>query len=110
MRPLRMTEREFQSQVLGLAKIFHWRRAHFRAARTAKGWRTPVEADGKGWPDLTLVKGQRLVFAELKRDGEKPSPEQEAWLEALRRVPGVEVYVWTPKGWPEIERVLTWTC
>jgi hypothetical protein len=45
---------------------YGWRAAHFRPARTAKGWRTPVAADGAGFPDLVLVRRTRIVAAELK--------------------------------------------
>ena len=59
-----------------------------------------------GYPDCTMVRRSRLIFAELKRVGEVPTPEQVVWLEALRGVPGVEVYVWTVADRDEVERVL----
>lgn len=100
------TERSFQRKLLQLAKLLGWRSAHFRPARTAQGWRTAVEGDGKGFPDTVLVRGSRLVFAELKRQDARTTPEQDAWLEALSRCLGVEVHIWRPSDWPEIERVL----
>lgn len=51
-----ISEAELQSAVIELARTLGYRVAHFRAARTAQGWRTPVEADGAGFPDL--VKGE----------------------------------------------------
>ena len=104
MKPI--TEAAFQAQVLQLAKIHGWRSAHFRPAQTARGWRTAVSGDGAGFPDLILVRGYRLIVAELKRDAkQKPRPEQTAWLDAFRGV-GAEVFLWTPGDWVEIERVL----
>jgi hypothetical protein len=50
-----VAERDFQSAVVPCARLFGWRVAHFRAAQTKHGWRTPVEADGKGFPDLLLL-------------------------------------------------------
>jgi len=38
----------------------------------------------KGFPDCTLVKGGRVIFAELKRVGGKPTADQERWLSALK--------------------------
>ena len=76
------------------------------------GWLAYFTADSRrsppGFPDLCMVRGLRMVFAELKRDHrEKPTDAQEAWLEALRGVGGpVEVYVWRPSDWPEIEATL----
>ena len=101
-----MTEAQLQQQIIQLAKLYSWRVAHFRPAMTAKGWRTPVSADGQGFPDLVLVKRCRLIFAEVKSDKGRVSPEQQEWLDALRKTKN-EVYLWKPKDWPEIQGVLT---
>jgi hypothetical protein len=99
-----LTEAAFQRQVIALARLRRWKVAHFRAAKTAHGWRTPVEADGKGFPDLVLIRGAALVVAELKVRG-RPTAEQMAWLAAFRAA-GVRASLWTPAQWDEIERVL----
>ncbi len=99
------TETDFLKQVAEMANLFGWRCAHFRPARTATGWRTPCQFDAKGWPDLVLVKGQKVIFAELKSANGKLSFEQLQWLEALR-IAGQDIRVWTPECWPEIERTL----
>jgi hypothetical protein len=99
------TEAEFLTQVLQLATLYRWRTAHFRPGRTATGWRTALQGDAKGWPDVVFVR-ERIIFAELKRDSRaKATPEQQAWRAALTQA-GAEVYVWTPADWSEIERVL----
>jgi len=98
----RISEKDFQQNILDLAKIFHWRRAHFRAAMTKHGWRTPVQADGKGFPDLVLVKPPRLIIAEVKRQSTSPNEFQREWLDDFAGVPGVEVYVWKPADWDEV--------
>lgn len=58
----------------------------------------------KGYPDLTLVhpRRQRVIWAELKRDGEYPTLEQRLWLAALSCVEdaaphAVLVRLWRPK-------------
>lgn len=101
-----ITEAEFQRQVLALAKIQGWLRAHFRPARTKRGWRTAVAGDGKGFPDLVLLRGRRLVVAELKVGRRKTTPEQDHWLDAFRAASNAEVFVWRPRDWPQIEEVL----
>jgi hypothetical protein len=111
MRPA-VSEREFQSQILAFAKLTGWRVAHFRPAKTSKGWRTPVSGDGAGFPDLCLVRPPIVIFAELKSEGGKLRPEQRGWLEALGRCEGAEARVWWPSMWPEIEETLckrSWT-
>lgn len=102
----RLTEESFLRQILLLARIKGWRSAHFRPARTAHGWRTPVSGDGKGFPDLVLVKGKKLLFVELKLDRGKTSPEQEQWLRSLAAA-GVKVAVWRPRDWNIIVEALS---
>lgn len=89
-----MLEDDLKKSVLDLCKLLHLRTAHFRAAKTAKGYRTPVEGDGKGWPDLIIV-GRRLIVRELKQDGKYPTPEQRVWIAALEAA-GVDIAVWRP--------------
>jgi len=100
------TEEQFQQQVIDLARFLGYRVAHFRPAKTDKGWRTPVSADGKGFPDLFLVRPGRLIVAEIKSETGKLSPEQEAWLEAID-AGGGEAYCWRPSEWDNIVEVLT---
>jgi hypothetical protein len=92
-------ESSFQSAVVEVARLVGWRVAHFRAARTAKGWRTPITADGAGWPDLVLVRPPRLIFAELKSATGEATDRQLEWLDVLRLLPQVEVYQWRPADW-----------
>lgn len=90
------SEKSFMARVVQYARLCGWEVHHeFDSRRSSDGW-----------PDLQLVRAERYVLAELKREGEKPRPEQERILELLRRVPGLEVYVWSPSSWPEIIRIL----
>ena len=52
-----------------------------------------------GTPDLIMVNGGRLIIAELKSHTGKLGPGQDEWLEALRQVDGVEVFLWKPTDW-----------
>ncbi len=121
----KMLEKEFQAQVLELAARNHWKAVHFKTvmAKSARGGFygvTPYDGDGKGFPDTVLARAAfhakglfgkprpgRLVFMELKRQGETPSPEQEVWLEVLRGTGLCEVYWFQPSDWDEIVRILT---
>ena len=101
-----MTEADLQKAVIDVAHLFGWLVAHFRTAQTPRGnYVTPVQGDGKGYPDLTLVKGERLIFAELKSDKGRLSPEQVKWQTALSWTPA-EVYVWRPSDLEHIAKVL----
>lgn len=99
------TEATFQGAVIELAQRLGFRVAHFRAARTKHGWRTPVAADGEGFPDLVLVR-ERVVWAELKREGEDLRSAQEKWRDWLLAA-GEEWYMWRPSDWDEIMNVLS---
>ena len=105
-----MREAEFQAQVIEYARSRGWRVAHFRKVRVQRKdgttyWETPVAAGGVGFPDLLMVRGDRLLVAELKVPPNTTTPEQRAWIAAFL-LANVEARVWTPANWPEIEEVL----
>jgi VRR-NUC domain len=122
VQALQQSERAFQAAVKDFAVINGWRTAHFHDSR-----REVVRQDGsrrvigdtaaRGFPDLVLVRGVRLIFAELKAEKGRVKPEQQEWLDALalvqRAVEGniseydsIEVHVWRPSMWESIERTL----
>lgn len=96
MDTLPFTEKDLQRQVLDLAKLFGWRPYHPFLSKWSE----------KGFPDLTLVRPPRLVFAELKRDKAKTTPAQDEWLQLLGACLGVETYVWRPQDLEQIAVVL----
>jgi len=91
-----MTERELAGAVRDLAKLFGWLRYH--------SW-TSVHSPA-GFPDEILVRGSRLVVAELKSASGRLTQAQELWLGAFRAVPSAEVFVWRPADVEEIARIL----
>lgn len=92
------TEKVFMEQVIAYARLVGWKVYH--------PW-ISVRSE-PGWPDVAMVRGGRLVVAELKSLTGKLTPAQEEWLGALGAVPCCEVYIWYPteEYWQEIERVL----
>lgn len=100
--------RELQRAIIELARRLGWRVAHFPPVATERGWRTPVAADGKGFPDLILVR-DRVVIAEVKGDSDRLRAEQRAWLDAFS-LAGMSSYIWTPESWRkgEVEQCLRW--
>jgi hypothetical protein len=103
-----ITESEFTTQVLQLAARLGWHALHIRPGRTLRGWRTCVQGDGRGWPDLVMIHkvAKKIIAAELKVDNRQPTAAQREWLQ-LFQAAGIPAYVWrAPESWPEIERVL----
>lgn len=93
-------------QVVDVAELYGWSWAHFRPAQTTRGWRTPVSGPlGAGWPDLTLVRGDRILFVELKRESTRPRPDQTFVLILLAEA--AEVYVWRPSDFDDVVAVLS---
>lgn len=89
---LRVSEADWQSWVIDVARLHGWRVAHHRPARTVHGWRTPIEGD-PGVPDLILARAGEVLLAELKTDRGRPTAEQRAWLGAL----GDHGALWRPR-------------
>ncbi len=105
LRPA-LTEQQFQQQVTDLADLRGLKWVHFRPARTTRGWRTPVSGPlGVGFVDLVLVRRDRIVFAEIKTDRGRVTAEQAAVIEVLGQA--AEAYIFRPRDWDEIDRVLT---
>lgn len=104
MKAPQISEAKFLKSVLILARTLGWSCAHFKTACVqrkdgSKYYATPIQADGKGFPDLVLVRPPRLLFLELKAEGGKLSKEQAEWLDLLMEVPGAEAIPAWPKDW-----------
>lgn len=100
------TEAVFQGRVTKLAEEHGWEWMH--VGRTGKYGAVGCKGTlGTGWPDLVLLKGSRLLFAELKsQKAPYLRPSQQLTLGMLAQT-GAETYVWRPSDWPQILRELT---
>jgi hypothetical protein len=122
------SEAAFQQKVVNLARFCGWRVYHPPDNRPS-GRTGRVQDVVAGFPDLTMVRGPRLVFAELKAEKGRLALAQAEWLDALLDVtraveivvqesegaraagydvprPRVDVFVWRPSDWPVIEEAL----
>jgi hypothetical protein len=91
-----LRESDFQRQVLDVARIYGWRAYHPMLSKWSE----------RGFPDLTLVRPPRIVFAELKRETGKRTSFQDEWAELLTDCPGVEYFLWRPSDIERIAEVL----
>lgn len=87
-----ITERDWQSHVTKIATVKGWRYYHPPDNRPVNG---RIQKVISGFPDLCLIKGNRMIFVELKRETGIVSPEQIEWHDAIKNC-GIEVYIWRP--------------
>lgn len=100
-----LTEREWQAQVIDLARSTGWLVRHFSDSR--RQVRPGVHVGDRlaaGVPDLLLIR-ERVVWAELKTDRGKLRPAQEVVIAALEAA-GAEVHVWRPRDIDAVVEVL----
>jgi hypothetical protein len=85
---LAISERVFQEMVRRAAIVAGWKIFH------------PLDSmrSTAGWPDCVMLKGNRMIVAELKREGGKFTESQVEWLDAFRNIPGVEVWTLYPSN------------
>ena len=97
------TEKQFQEQVIDIARSCHWLIHHDRG-----DYRQCIGGDA-GFPDLVMARKGRVIFAELKSEKGKLTYHQERWVEALegRRAANPEVYVWRPAHLDKIANILS---
>jgi VRR-NUC domain len=100
-KPPQQTERQFERAVVEYAELNHWLVYHTFDSRRSN----------PGFPDLVMTRAGALIFAELKTEKGRLSRAQKQWIGDLEAVAGwptdaVEVFVWRPSTWPEIEEVL----
>lgn len=104
-------ELAFQSRVVGLFRVYGFERIFHAPAGGHQGRVSREQIpEGRGFPDLLAIKGQRVIVAELKASTRmcKPNnlrPGQWSWLQAFNNA-GVEAYLWHPGDWDEIQDVI----
>jgi hypothetical protein len=96
------TETQLLDAILDLAGYRHWLTFHPMPAYRRDGRIvTPFRGD-RGYPDLTLARGGRVIHAELKDRGGRYGPGQEEWRDAI----GDSHRLWRPASLDEIAREL----
>lgn len=104
-----MTEAVLQTRVEQHARGLGWRHYHAPDNRPG-GRRGRVQRVTPGFPDLVLVHPaqRRILYAELKRQRGRQTPEQREWADLLSAA-GAEVYLWRPADLLDgtIDRILT---
>lgn len=85
----KMTHAELQNNIVKAAKL-----CGFRCQYWWKSIHSPA-----GFPDLFMIKGQKIILAELKVGNDKLSPSQIEWKDILTQVKTIEYYEWHEEDW-----------
>lgn len=108
-----LNEAAYQDRICDLARILGWLVFHTRPAQSAKGWRTAVKYDGKGFTDLVMLHPRGyVIFAEIKADDGSLTVDQKKWgvaFDGAMRViddPRVRYVVWRPRDWERVVAAL----
>lgn len=93
-----ITENQFAARIIAYATLRRWHVVHYRPARTATGWKTPIIGH-RGAPDLLMARDSVVILAELKSQKGAMRPGQDAWGKAI----GPDQYrLWRPSDWDQI--------
>ena len=84
-----MSERELGANLEDACKKLGWRYYHTFSSQHSVA----------GFPDYVLVRDERLIFGELKREGKDLTDAQGEWLADLFLCGDVECYIWRPSDW-----------
>jgi hypothetical protein len=90
-----MTEAQLLETIREAAVLGGWLLYHTRDSR----------GSAAGFPDLVLVRGNRVIFAECKTEYGRPTHEQLHWLITLRAA-GQEAKIWRPSDLDAVLRIL----
>ena len=92
------TEKQFLPTVIELLRCLGWEVDHTFEQRQY------AHRSSKGRPDIVAVR-ERVVWIEVKGDGGKLTPEQEYWIDLLKKA-RQEIYVIYPEDYYWLVEVL----
>ena len=71
-------ETDLKTEVQRIARYYGWKIYSATWGQVGR-----VQRGAKGYPDLTLARRGVTIWLELKKEGEKPTPEQVEWGDAI---------------------------
>lgn len=101
----RISEQDFARAVTDLAAQMGYHHMHVRRT-VGRGRRWVTGTSISGWPDYAFWRPGRFFLAELKSETGTLSYDQQNVMRSLRQA-GVDVYIWRPSDWNDIEQIFT---
>lgn len=103
---VKISETEFQAQVIDAAHLFGWQHLHVRRS-IGKGKQWVTSTNRSGWPDLLLWRpGSPLVALELKAEKGRATPDQLQVLAELEATGVVRTMVARPSDFDAVLELL----
>ena len=93
----KLSEKQFQSQIIDIAKRCGWIHYHVPDSRRCE----------PGFPDFVIIK-DKVLFRELKTEKGRLTPAQKMWGEKLTSA-GANYAVWRPSNMKEIIKQLSYS-
>lgn len=90
------SEASFMARVVALARLNHWKVFHAHRSDHSES----------GFPDLVMLRRNRLLAWECKSQSGRPTAEQIAWRDAFDGVITVRAEIVRPSDWDAIVREL----
>jgi hypothetical protein len=94
------TEAQWQAQIIQAAESCGWKHYHTHDSRRSTA----------GFPDLVMVRGDRMLVIECKKQDDKTPPrrmaEQQEWIDAIDGVTEVTAFVARPSDWDRVTEAL----
>lgn len=91
-----LSERDWQETVMQVLRAHNWLVYHTYDSRRSQ----------PGFPDIIAVRGWRILAIELKKARGRVTREQREWLDAFAATGHAEPYVWRPRDWDTITRIV----
>jgi hypothetical protein len=103
---IQKNEKQWQRVVMDYARLRGWTVRHFHDSRKQiTNGQLVGDRDAADVPDLELVRPPRFVKVELKSNIGRIKPGQQRYMDLLREC-GLEVYIWRPRDYDEMMKVL----
>lgn len=98
-----ITESEWQKTVQQMLTATGW--LWYHAPDNRPGANGRIQGIKAGFPDLVAVRGNRVLYLELKRETGRTSPDQLRWLTALTDA-GQEAHVFRPSDVARVAQLI----
>ena len=100
-----VTESDLMESIMQYAELKGWAYMHAYDSRRVKCYHPDMPEAKGGFPDLMLIRDNRLLFVEVKAEWGRLTVRQERWADSIRKAQ-IECAIVRPSNWDEFRKVL----